>query len=648
MATADRINEVFHGKLLSAEAHTAARERIAWICRRVRGSTILDVGCSQGIVSILLARMGKYVTGIDVDENSIDYARKELAAESDSTRERVQFLLGDALRYEFEQNGFDTVIMGQLLEHVPEPEAFLDLARRVCRTDGTVIITTPFGLLVHPDHKHTFYLYRFVDLVSPFFTLNELDIVGGRICFCGEPRDASSTGVLDASQVLDERWHRRIQELSESEFERKEKEKYEELLAHKGRIEKLQGKTERLENKKQELQGETERLENEKQELQGAIEDRENDKQRLQVRIEGLEKERDELQEKNRALRNSVTFRVGRAMVTAVRPSRTTIALPLRLWRIYRDYRSSKRHTQTGKTQEVLGDQQKPQRARAARGESVELFTDRELRDRLIHLGLRKAMAEPTYDERSNYLLQRLVGAHRTPGQKRKGVSIITCTNKPDYMQNIFGNYDRQQYEDKELIVVLNNNSLDMDEWMEEAEKHDNATVYRMDEEHGLGTCLNSGVDKARFEHIAKFDDDDYYAPAYLEDMINAFVYSGAAVVGKSTYHVYFEENRALALRFPGNEHRFAKHVAGPTIIACRCVFDKVSFMTDKAPGEDTRFLIDCRENGFLIFSVDRFNFAQIRRSSKDTHTWKIADDEMMQTSRIIAFTDDYIPHIVC
>jgi hypothetical protein len=251
-------------------------------------------------------------------------------------------------------------------------------------------------------------------------------------------------------------------------------------------------------------------------------------------------------------------------------------------------------------------------------------------------------------DGRPNYTAQLLTIHQGRYGACGEGVSIVTSTNKLRQMENIFANYDRQQYEKKELVVVLNNNLLNIDEWREETRKHPAVTVYQLDETKSLSECLNFGVDKARFECIAKFDDDDYYAPAYTEDMMYAFRYSGADVVGKHSYHVYVEKSRVLAIRFPGREHRFVEYVAGPTLVFDRRVFDKVRFGAGKGEGGDTRFLKDSLTAGFTVYSADRFNFVLVRRGSKDLHTWKIADDELLAGSRIVAYTDDYVPLVTC
>lgn len=71
----DRLNEVYYGKLMNKETQDILRERVNWMCGQVQGTRVLDVGCSQGIVSILLARQGKEVVGVDIDPESIDYTK---------------------------------------------------------------------------------------------------------------------------------------------------------------------------------------------------------------------------------------------------------------------------------------------------------------------------------------------------------------------------------------------------------------------------------------------------------------------------------------------------------------------------------------------------------------------------------------------
>jgi spore maturation protein CgeB/polysaccharide pyruvyl transferase WcaK-like protein len=273
---------------------------------------------------------------------------------------------------------------------------------------------------------------------------------------------------------------------------------------------------------------------------------------------------------------------------------------------------------------------------------------DKELRDRLAHQGLRKVMREHTYEKRLAFVLQAMGIGHGNCDGKRKGVSIITCTNKLIYMENILANYDRQQYQDKELIIVLNNDQLDLEEWKKEAGRHQNVTVYQIDEKEPLGVCLNYGIKKARFDYISKFDDDNYYGPAFLEDLMNAFEYTDAAIVGKHVGYMYFESGDILALTAEDKEHCYTRYVLGSAIIVKRGVFDRVPWPTDRRQGSDSEFLRQSVENGFKIYSADRFNYVCIRRSSPELHTWKIKDEEQLAKCQVVGYIKDYATHVTC
>jgi len=81
MKISDRISERYKGETSSEKGQSMARQRINWMCRQVEGKNVIDIGCSQGIVSILLARQGFEVVGVDIDDKAIEYANADRANE---------------------------------------------------------------------------------------------------------------------------------------------------------------------------------------------------------------------------------------------------------------------------------------------------------------------------------------------------------------------------------------------------------------------------------------------------------------------------------------------------------------------------------------------------------------------------------------
>ncbi|BCU81238.1 hypothetical protein JIR001_10210 [Polycladomyces abyssicola] len=128
-----------------------------------------------------------------------------------------------------------------------------------------------------------------------------------------------------------------------------------------------------------------------------------------------------------------------------------------------------------------------------------------------------------------------------------EGVSVITCTIRPNQIHNVFGNFARQMFKKKELIIILNRKNMNLRRWLQMAKKFKNVYVYQMPG-GPLGVCLNFGIRKARYSFIVKFDDDDYYAPKYLTQAVHALKTTGASLVGKDAHTTYFEGKKLIAI----------------------------------------------------------------------------------------------------
>ncbi len=105
-----------------------------------KGEALLDYGCGNGIHSILPAKLGAEVTGIDLSGESLKLA-KELAA-----RERVsiKFLQMDCEKLTFPDNSFDYIFDGGTFSSLDLQKAIPELAR-VLKPSGTLIAIETLG-----------------------------------------------------------------------------------------------------------------------------------------------------------------------------------------------------------------------------------------------------------------------------------------------------------------------------------------------------------------------------------------------------------------------------------------------------------------------------------------------------------------------
>ncbi|MNW25475.1 Ubiquinone biosynthesis O-methyltransferase [compost metagenome] len=192
MANNDQVNLRYYGLVNSEQSHEATRQRVHWICKRVVGNTVLDIGCSQGITSILLAREGFQVTGIDIEDTSIKYAKSELMKESLLVQKKARFLLKDITMLQPKEGTYDTVIMGEILEHFSQPSKLLSAAHRLLKKGGRVIITVPFGYLPFHDHKQSFYVGSLCRLLGSYFDELRVEVQSKYICYAGRKKDVIS------------------------------------------------------------------------------------------------------------------------------------------------------------------------------------------------------------------------------------------------------------------------------------------------------------------------------------------------------------------------------------------------------------------------------------------------------------------------
>lgn len=182
----DRIAQAYLGLWGGSVTQEKSKNRINWMASQVEGNKILDVGCSEGILAILLGREGYKVTGIDVNEEALSYARELLYKENEFVQKRVRFVHGDFIEADLEKQGFDTVILGEVLEHLVKPESMLENVNAHLKKNGLLVLTTPYGFFPHEDHKQTFKLNQLINLLkNRKFSPEHLSIVDGYIRFIG-------------------------------------------------------------------------------------------------------------------------------------------------------------------------------------------------------------------------------------------------------------------------------------------------------------------------------------------------------------------------------------------------------------------------------------------------------------------------------
>ena len=132
----ERLREVQPAAGVSAEEAAADAPIGVRAARATARARVLDVGCGAGEITSEIARAGFDVVGIDVAEEPLRRAR----ARDPQLDVRLVAIDGE---WPLADASFDAVWAGETLEHVLDTAAWLSEVRRVLRSGGTLVLSTP-------------------------------------------------------------------------------------------------------------------------------------------------------------------------------------------------------------------------------------------------------------------------------------------------------------------------------------------------------------------------------------------------------------------------------------------------------------------------------------------------------------------------
>ncbi|MCL5776342.1 bifunctional 2-polyprenyl-6-hydroxyphenol methylase/3-demethylubiquinol 3-O-methyltransferase UbiG [Limibaculum sp. FT325] len=106
--------------------------------RPFEGLRVLDIGCGGGLLSEPMARLGASVTGVDPAARNIPVA--QIHAERMGLA--IDYRVSTAEELAAAGESFDAVLNMEVVEHVPDPQAYLDACAALVRPGGIMICST--------------------------------------------------------------------------------------------------------------------------------------------------------------------------------------------------------------------------------------------------------------------------------------------------------------------------------------------------------------------------------------------------------------------------------------------------------------------------------------------------------------------------
>ena len=123
------------------ESELAGRERTAKrhfgiVKKFVNSGAILDIGCASGLLLKLASDDGWRVYGVEPSEHLYQHARELLSG-------RGEILCTTLQNAALPQHFFDAVTFWDVLEHVPDPNSFMQLCTSLLKPGGHLFLNVP-------------------------------------------------------------------------------------------------------------------------------------------------------------------------------------------------------------------------------------------------------------------------------------------------------------------------------------------------------------------------------------------------------------------------------------------------------------------------------------------------------------------------
>lgn len=184
----------------------------------------------------------------------------------------------------------------------------------------------------------------------------------------------------------------------------------------------------------------------------------------------------------------------------------------------------------------------------------------------------------------------------KQPSSRAPLVSIIVpAYNAAQYIEESLHSLLNQTWPNLEVIVIDDGSQDDTASIVEGLRQDHSALVLHRQENHGVSTARNRGIELAQGEYIALQDADDISAPdriakqlAYLEQHQLALCGCGITIFGRKKKNKLYPE---FDSELKPNFLFFGRTIAGPTVMFSRHAVGDIRFNAAIKYGEDLDFI---------------------------------------------------------
>jgi hypothetical protein len=218
-------------------------------------------------------------------------------------------------------------------------------------------------------------------------------------------------------------------------------------------------------------------------------------------------------------------------------------------------------------------------------------------------------------------------------------VSVVLATKRPDMLAFALRQVRKQRGVDLQLVLAAHGFTPDADVLRELGPER--LVVRPQDEATLFGDVLADAVTAADGDLVLKMDDDDWYGPDFVTDLLLARAYSGAELVGTpSEMHYLVPED--VTVRRGHQAELYAHFVAGGTMLVDRGLLRSVGSFRSVRKYVDAQLLHAVGEAGAAIYRTQGLGYLLRRNASG--HTWQVDMDYLLDPVRVAEIRPGFAP----
>ena len=247
------------------------------------------------------------------------------------------------------------------------------------------------------------------------------------------------------------------------------------------------------------------------------------------------------------------------------------------------------------------------------------------------------------FDTFSTLAARRAHGAATgVPVATQPAVSIVLATRRPEQVEFALRQVAKQRGVDS-LELVLAPHGFTPDEGVVRSLVPSRVAVQVLPhlETTAFGDVLAAACRAAGGDVLLKMDDDDWYGPDVVADLLRARAYSGAELVGMAA-ELHYLSGEDLTVKRGHQVECYASFVAGGTMMVERALLREVGSFRSVRKFVDAQLLASVTAAGAAIFRTQSLGY--LLRRNPTGHTWDADLAYLLDPSRVQRTWSGFVP----